>query len=1034
MKTTATVLGLAGLLAASTLHAGPRRGGTTARPGSLRTEAKSVEAYPDSISNENTPRRQVSLSGTVTDAKTGEPLAGAVITTPDKGRALAVTDADGHFTLTAGEGIRLEVALLGYATRPLTVRQAHGVSISLEEDKFKIDEVVVTGQGSEIQKRRLSSSVTTVQAADLAKVKLGRVDQVLQDLLPNVQVALSSGSAGSTSRFQSRGLSSAFVNSTPVIYVDGVRVDNNNTSGTLINDAFPDLTGNMAANGSLSDIPMEGIDHIEYVPGGAATTLYGSDAANGVIQIFTRKGGVHPTRFYAGADLEMDSYNSQWYHWKRTKELLNQTGWGQRYRFGFDGGTERFGYSFSGSMYDNTGTLTANGNKERKYDMRFGSRVKFNRVLQYQNSFGTTIYDYRRHRNGNQGYYTGYWFTEGSACAFFKYTDAEGNTQYFNPDIDAQDDYQFSQMKSFVKTAEQLQDNKWNVKRFQTSQQLLATPLEGLTLKALLGIDYRVENNKNIETNAYLIHTQKKPAGTTDAGSINNYDRKYYGITVDLNAQYKLRYDEWLSSVSTAGFQYFSTSDHQSTYNGSDVRDGSKIITGAGELTASEWKSYLYNYGFYAQENLGLLDRYYLDLGLRTDYNTAFGDNVGWQLYPKVGLSYVMTEEPFMRGLRESGMVNSLRLLANYGVAGNYPPAFEYERTVTFSSYLKGQAATFGKYGNPDLAPEKKHSVETGLQAVLFHRALHLGFTYYYSRTKDALFWVPALPSSGQTATYPANVGDIQNSGVELSLGWQVINSRNWQLRLNASWNTNHNRVLSIGNAVPFAIGGFGSSTIQTVVDKGKSIGFLRGNKAVLNDDGTLREVLQQQDLGKTLPTGYGSFGISAAWKQLEFTLTGDYQYGGHVHEFDRQFRFARGIQDDAVPQAALGGASQSSQWINFTNFFVEKSDFVKIRNIGVDYTLNPAHLFPRHAARRSTAGAASSFGSTTGAAGSGSFIKEVRLGFHVYNPLAWTKAEVDPEASLAGGKSQGAAVTGGINYSTFSAPRQFVFSLSVTF
>lgn len=112
-----------------------------------------------------------------------------------------------------------------------------------------------------MQKRRLSSNVTTVSSKELERMKQGRIDQVLQNALPNVQITMSSGQAGATSLVKSRGLSSAFSNSTPVIYVDGVRVDNMNTGATLNNS----LSGNSAVTGSIGDIPMENIDHIEYV-------------------------------------------------------------------------------------------------------------------------------------------------------------------------------------------------------------------------------------------------------------------------------------------------------------------------------------------------------------------------------------------------------------------------------------------------------------------------------------------------------------------------------------------------------------------------------------------------------------------------------------------------------------------------------------------------------------------------------------------------------------------------------------------------
>lgn len=943
----------------------------------------------------------VRMKGIVFDKKTRERLAGVTLVLNDNPSVGTITDIDGVFQITAAQGSKLKVSYIGYETQLVAISPVDELKVELDQDNFKLDEVVVTGQGAEVQKRRLSSNVTTVSSKELERMKQGRIDQVLQNALPNVQITMSSGQAGATSLVKSRGLSSAFSNSTPVIYVDGVRVDNMNTGATLNNS----LSGNSAVTGSIGDIPMENIDHIEYVTGGAATTLYGSDAANGVIQIFTKKGAEQKTTFFAETQLEADIASSQFYHFKRTKELLHQTGFTQKYRVGFDGGTEKFGYSFGGSMSNGTGTLIKNGNEDRKYDLRFGSRMKFNEQFEYQNSFGMVIEDFARSRNGNQGGYTGLWFTEGAAATNFRYTDAAGELVNYGADLDALDDYTFAQMKAFVTKAEALQNNRESVKRFQTSQSLSYAPLANLTFKGILGVDYRLNTNKNVITNEYLIHTQQKPEGTSDAGSISNFDRNYFGLTLDLNGQHKYRYKDVFSLISTAGFQFFSTYDHQSVYNRTNVRDGAQIIEGAGTLTSNEWLSYLYNYGYFIQENIGFLDRYYIDLGLRSDYNTAFGDNVGWQYYPKVGLSYVLSEEPFMQRLKENNLVSSFRILANYGIAGSYPPAFEYQRTVAFNSFQGGQAASFGKYGNPDLAPEKKHSYEAGFNAVLFNRVLNLGFTYYYALTKDALFSIPSLPSSGQSANYLSNVGEIENKGIELSIGLQLVDTKDWNVRLNASYNTNHNKVLSIGNAVPFAIGGFSSRTVQTVVAEGEPVGFIRGYKAVLNPDNSLKEILPLQNLGSTLPTAYGNFSLSASYKNLSFMLSGDYQYGAYVHSFDRQFRFSKGLKDDAIPEKALEGLDQGANWLNFTNFFVEKSDFLKIRNIGIAYDYKPKK-----------------------------YLKSVNLAFNVYNPFAFTASSVDPEAALAGARSQGAVAVGGLNYSSYSTPRQYVGTIRVSF
>ncbi len=556
--------------------------------------------------------------------------------------------------------------------------------------------------------------------------------------------------------------------------------------------------------------------------------------------------------------------------------------------------------------------------------------------MKYTNSFGFVAEDYRRNRNGNQGYYTGLWFAEGGAAANFTYTGADGLRHNFPADIDSATPQEFELMRQFVSTAEDLQDHKESVKRFQTSQQLEYTPMRNLTFHATLGIDYRYNTDKLVETNRYLIHTQQKPAGTTDAGSVATYDRNYYGITGELNGQWKWYKDEQLSNILTAGFQYFSTHDHQSYYRGLNVRDGARVITGAGTITADEMLSYLHN----------------------------------------------------------------------YGVAGSYPPAFEYQRTIDISPYQDQQASTFGKAGNPKLGPEKKHSHEIGIQGTVLHNVLDFGLTYYYALTRDALFNVPLLPSSGQASTYLANVGKIRNRGFEFYLGANLVNTRDWGLNMRASLNTVDNKVVSTGGLVPFAIGGFSSRTIVTVVEEGKSVGFLRGTATTLNDDGTIRETLYNQDLGRTIPTVYGNFSLTARWRKLNFTLSGDYQAGAYVHSFDRQFRFAKGIKDDAIPEAALTGTTQAKSWLNFTNFFVEKADFIKVRNIGLDYTFT----FPNKV------------------------VRSINLALNIYNPLSWTSSSVDPEAVLSGARTQGGVATGGLSYSSYSLPRQYVFTAKVSF
>lgn len=914
------------------------------------------------------------------------------------------------------------VSFLGLASASVVTIAAYGGTSdttplrNLLTDSLYLNEVVVTGQGGALQRRRLSSEVAKVSAKDLKALPSDRLDHLLQDALPNIQISINSGQPGTTSQIRARGLSSAYSNSTPVIYVDGVRVDNLNTGASVgfrksgyspEPYGLSDLPmGETAASGSLGDIPLENIDHIEYLTGGAATTLYGSDAANGVILITTKKGGDGKFHASAAMELGLTAADTQWYFFHRTKDLLHQTGVYQKYRFSMNGGNDRFGYSLGASMQHDDGMMIHNGNENKKYDLRFGSHARINSILSYDNSFGFVATDFTRRRNGNQGLYTPLWTTECSAAADLVYTDAEGNRHNYIADLDAMDDTQYRSLKDFISEAERLQDNKESIKRFQMSHTLTLRPLSGLTIKGIFGLDYRNDDFKEIITNAWLIATQVKPKGTTDAGRVNNTSRSTFGLTADASAEYRYRFADIMSNIATAGFQFFSTDDHQVLYAGRGVRDGARVMSGAAVVNADERKSRVSNYGVYLQDNIGFFDKYYLDLGLRMDYNSAFGDNVGWQAYPKVGLSYMLSDEPFMKRFHDRGLVSNMRLRANYGVAGTYPPAYSFETTVDEVTFNGAQAAVFGQQGNPNLGPERKHSYEAGFDASLFHDIVSLSFTYYYNLTKDALFSVPTLPSSGRQSWYLANVGRISNRGMEMTLGLKPVDNRQWTVDVKASLNTNRNRVVSTGGLPTFQIGGFSPRTIMTAVTEGRPVGYLYGAKAVINNDGTLKAVEQGADLGSTIPSIFGNLRASIRYLGWTLTANGDWQHGSYMHEWNRQFRFRKGLADKNVPDAALGKQTHAQTWLNFTSCFVERADFFKVRDIRLDYTFHPRV--------RS--------------------VKSISVSMNVYNPFSFTAAQDDPEAVLSSARSQGAVAAGGINYATFSAPRQYILTLSATF
>jgi len=951
--------------------------------------------------------QEITLSGTVTDQSTNQPIPGANVIIGQSERG-TVTDIDGNFNLQlpAQDEITLNVSFIGYQTQRRRVTGTSNqadINFTLSADVLNLDELVITGQGEGLSKRRLSTDVTTVSSEQIEQVPVPRLEIALQTQIPNAQLRIASGQPGTASIIRSRGPVSAFVNSAPVIYLDGIRLDNTNTAATL----GLNISGNPwqgAVTSAFPDIPVENIERIEFVNGGAATTLFGADAANGILQIFTRKRSNSGFSVSLETTQGVETPTRDFLHFDKTADLLFQTGAVQQYALGLSGGGENFGFSFSGNMFESEGVRIHNRNLNQKYDMVMGVSGQVNDWLDYEGSLSYVNNSFRRVRNGNAGGYTGGWFTESGASLF--------TGPGFTNNLNEISDEEFAQMQSYVSEAERLQDFDTRVSRFITSQSLRFYPAKNLTIKATGGVDYRVQREQGIVTNEYLNHTRATESGveTNSEGAISTYQRNFLGLTLELTGRHTAEFGDF-SLSSTLGGQIFRTEDDQSALIGENLIDGAEVIGAGGNLNAANTRSeQLYfdnvNYGVYLLENIGYQDRYFVEFGLRADGNSAFGDQVGIQLFPKVGVSYILSEEPFFSV--DPTLVSSIKLRANLGYAGNRPSAFGWERTIAFGSYGGEQTATFDQPGNPDLGPERTRTVEAGAELGLFNDRVSLQATYYHALTTDAIFRVPPLPSSGLTSTIEANIGEIENYGVELRANVIAWQSPNAEVSFNAAFNTLNNEVLDVSGTAPFPINGFSGRTVQTVVTEGSSIGVIRGNQGVF-EDGVMVDTEAQTPLGQTLPRTFGNFGVNVFYRGFNFFTQASYQTGAYAHSFERQFRYFYGASTEGIPNEEIE-ANGRGNWLNFTDRFVEKTDFLRFRMAGLSYRLPTEWV--------------QSIGN--------GFIKGVSVSFTVMNPLNFASSSFDPEATQLGGRTQGGPTTGGISYAVQSAPRQWLGSLKI--
>ena len=932
------------------------------------------------------------ISGIVTDAVTGQPLPGVNIVIQELfiGSASAIDGSYQIENVAPGE-YTLIASFIGFKNNQLTVSLSPGqqleLNVELEEDLIGLDEVVVTGQGSGIEKRRLSTTIDVVTPKQLEATPNARLDQILQAQLPNTQIRFSSGQPGTASLIRSRGPVSANGSTTPVIYIDGVRVDNLNTSSGL------SVGTGGAQSSALPDIPTENIERIEFIKGGAATTLYGSDAANGVIQIFTKKGLPGRTDLSFQTELGVVSGTEDFLKYGRTADILFEDGFSQTYRLAGNGGTRNFTYSFAGSMHDNNGFRLNNGNTRYSLRSTLGTRVS--EVMHYTGSFGFASNLYTRDYNAN--------------TSFSTFGNLEGGV--FG-DLNELSDTDFDELRTQQRDIVNAVDIKGDTKRFQTSQAFEFTPLESLSAKLTLGLDYRFNVEQETESPAFNLLIGSDPTGS----DITRVDRRFLGLTLEGNVQHKAEVNNF-SFVSTLGGQVFRDEDDQVLLQANNIAQGTSSINNAAEQTAQDLEFTVANYGFYAQENIGLNDRYFIEGGLRVDFNSAFGEEIGGVIYPKVGGAYVLSSEPFFEQFVPKSIISNMKFRANLGFAGNFPTPFVNDQTVLAATFDNRVAYTFGQVGDVDLKPERVRTVEVGGDLGFVNDRVSVEVTYYKSITEDALFTVPFAVSSGQ-ASQLTNIGEVENKGWEINTSFLVLNQRNADLRVTASVNTLDNEVLDNGGAPSFTVGGF--TFLGQRVEQGFPLGYLRGGDPTFDDQGNFVSVERNAFLGSPLPDVFGNMTVNLTlWNRLRFFAVADYQTGAQGIAVDDVLRFFSGIQDDdrfpKAPDGSIPSLSQAS-FFDLAGVWVEDTDFVKVRLLSLGYTIPEKYYQNR-------------------------LIKSIDVGVRVMNPFNFVESSFDPEITGDNGLSdrgntttQDALNLGVFGFGTESPPRQFLFDLKVRF
>lgn len=904
----------------------------------------------------------------------GEPIPGASVIEKGTKNGTA-TDASGAYSIsvTSSESI-LVISSLGFQNQERRVGSNTTIEVYMKESDQTLDEVVVTGQGVGMSRKRISTTVSSIDSKQLKQSPAMQLDQLIQSKLPNAQIKLSSGQPGTASVIRSRGPVSANTNTTPVIMIDGIRVDNLNSNPQL------GLNTGGAQSSAIADIPMEDIERIEYIPGGAATTLYGSDAANGVLQIFTKRGKAGKASVYFETQLGQMVGTEDFLRWDRTAELIYTPGFVQNYRLGFSGGSDAFNYSFAGSIYQDDGFNAVNEQIRRNFrttvSARVSNRLRYSASLAYSNS------EFTRDYNAN--------------TSFARFGNLEGGS-YGN--LDSLTDQEFADLKTQLADEADVTDITEVVNRFNIANNFTYDLSDKVAISLDFGIDNRSSKQQEIATNALLITKGAVADGTTNQGTIDVSTRNFLVLSTNLNAAHRDQIGDF-DFITTVGGQMFRQNDYQTLISASGVADGSASINNSADQSAQDFYNTVTSYGIYIAENVGWKDKLFLDFGLRFDGNSAFGEEIGLIPLLKVGGSYVISDEKFFRNMFSKETVTMMKIRANYGEATLFPTPFANDLTFALNPYNGLQSFAFSNPGNTELQSEVAKTTEFGVDLGLFKR-LTLSFTYYRTLTEGALFTPPQAPSTGQAAQ-ETNVGEIENKGYEIALQANLLSTEKHRLNARVSYNYNSNEVVSTGGAPEFSVGGF--TFLGSFVNAGQPLGYLRGAR-VIDDGNGGYEVERNANLGTTFAPTFGTFGIDYSFNnKLTVFVNGDYQFGGQGVNVDDVLRYFGGVNDeDRFPQEVLDAGITS--FFDLAGYWVEDANYIKVRTIGAEY--NFGNILDNR-------------------------IKGLRLGFTVQNAFNWVSSSFDPDVTGSGIATQGGFAGGGFGFGTESAPRLYLTTLRV--
>ena len=958
------------------------------------------------------------VKGTVKD-QAGEPIIGASVKVVGT-KTGAVTDVNGSFSVNAASNARLQVSYVGYVTQTVQVGGRNTINLVLEEDNKSLDDVVVIGYGVQ-KKSDLTGSVASVKSDDLQNLSTSDAGAALQGKVSGINV-LTNGSPGEAADIRIRGYSSNGGNISPLYIVDGLQVENIQyldpqmieSIEVLKDAASAAIYGARAGNGvvlittktggtSKTNISytgratmqnftrrpvMDRNDFLRYM-----TLEYGEDEVNKKLADFDYK---HP--YYSGGVIDQDWIDA----------YIEPT-WSTMHTLSVSGGNQKGHFLTSLNYVHNNGVVKGNKDVYERLSAQVNADYNITKWLQVGSN--NSIEKWKTKGVSQRAYGSSfeqmlqmdpltpvYWTTPEEMSLSVKTVydalqngTADANYRLFRDENGWYANSKYSDMEGSPLAKRDATDRSNGGFNIRGTLFANLMPIKGLTITSRLG--YRL----NYSTE----HSYTDPFWIGDRGSQTTYT-----ISANSNTGWYYQWENFANYLFNidkhnigvmAGMSYRETNrDNVSTSStGSDilksyeenfrymdyVKDDAPKTFGNAPSKAAELAYFgrlTYNYD----------NRYFFQANFRADAfdSSKLPKENRWGYFPSFSAGWTVSNEKFFKENVSTDIVSFLKLRASWGRNGNisvlsgYPYTAPISKGSSWYQYDVDQlGSTFGsspdKLANPDLTWETSEQVDLGLDARFLSNRLSLGIDYFDKRTKDLLFNLTVPSELGFTSAV-TNGGDVQNSGLEIELGWRD-NINDFVYSINANFATLHNEVLSLANGATPEYKSDASSTnykIRTVFEEGHSIWhldgyiydgiaqediyyvdangqksekpmFAKGDPIIrdLNNDGVI-STEDQTDIGRTTPSFTYGINITAAWKGFDILINGYGQGGNYIVPVLHRAGFKNGLQyylDEAggeIPMPDKITGPDNAFWSSTGNRF--SGNYFRFKQLQLGYTV----------------------------------------------------------------------------------------------